>query len=88
MHIVSYSDIRSNLKTHIDRTINDADVTLIHRKQGGNAVLMSETHFNGLMETLYLLSSKANRNALERAIAQHKSGQAQVKSLIEVDDNE
>lgn len=41
MYVESYSDVRANLKAVIDRTINDAEITLIHRKQGGNAVLMS-----------------------------------------------
>lgn len=83
MYITSYTDVRSNLKTVIDRTINDAEVTLIHRRQGGNAVLMSEEQYNGMLETFYLLSSPANAKSLERAIAQHKANKAVPRALLE-----
>lgn len=82
MYVESYSDVRANLKTVIDRTINDAEVTLIHRRQGGNAVLMSEDYFNSLQETFYLNSTKANKASLERAIAEHKAGQAVQRQLL------
>lgn len=83
MYVTSYTDVRSNLKTVIDRTINDAEVTLIHRRQGGNAVLMSEEQYNGMLETFYLLSSPANAQSLERAIAQHKASKAIKRQLLE-----
>ena len=86
MYVESYSDVRANLEAVIDRTINDAEITLIHRKQGGNAVLMSEDYFNSLQETFYLNSTTANKKALEQAIAQHKAGKALKRNLLEIDD--
>ena len=86
MYVESYSDVRANLKAVIDRTINDAEITLIHRKQGGNAVLMSEDYFNSLQETFYLNSTTANKKALEHAIAQQKAGKALKRNLLEIDD--
>lgn len=88
MYIASYSDARANLKAVIDRTINDANVTLIHRKKGGNAVLMSEEQYNSLMETFYLLSNPANAKHLLTSIAQDKHNQIRQVSLTELADME
>ena len=40
----------------------------------GNVVLMSERLFNAIKETEYLLSTSANRNALEKSFEQARSG--------------
>lgn len=85
MYIASYSDARANLKAVIDRTINDADATLIHRKKGGNAVLISEEQYNSLMETFYLMSNPANAKYLLESIAQDKHNQVRQMSLSELD---
>lgn len=85
MYIASYSDARANLKAVIDRTINDADATLIHRKKGGNAVLISEEQYNSLMETFYLMSNPANAKYLLESIAQDKHKQVRQMGLSELD---
>lgn len=76
MKVVSYADANKSLGSILDKTINDAEVTLIHRRKGGNAVVMSEEYYNSLMETLYLLSTPSNARALERAIAQDKKNKS------------
>ena len=76
MKVVSYADANKSLGSILDRTINDVDVTLIHRRKGGNAVVMSEEYYNSVMETLYLLSTPSNAKALERAIAQDKKNRS------------
>lgn len=85
MYVASYSDARANLKAVIDRTINDADATLIHRKKGGNAVLMSEDHYNSLMETFYLLSNPANAKHLLASIEQDKNSQVRQFNLADLE---
>ena len=85
MNITSYSDARENFKSVIDKTINDADITIIHRRKGGNAVLMSEAQYNSMVETLYLLSNPANARALERAIAQDKANQGVKRELLDIE---
>ena len=76
MQVTSHSEARSNLKAMIDRVVGDRDALLIHRRSGGNAVLVSEDAFNAMQETLYLLSSPANAQGLGRSIEQFKQGQA------------
>lgn len=85
MYVASYSDARANLKAVIDRTINDADATLIHRKKGGNAVLISEEQYNSLMETFYLMSNPANAKYLLESIAQDKHNQVRQYSLADLE---
>lgn len=85
MRVTSFSDARRNFKAVIDTAIQDVDVTLIHRRNGGNAVVMSEDHYSSLMETLYLLSNPVNAKALERAIAQDKKNAGIKRELLDLD---
>lgn len=81
MQVITYSDARSNLKSAMDRVIEDHDATIITRKNGGNAVLLSEAAYNSMMETMHLLSSPANAAHLLQAIAQDRQGQAVRREL-------
>ncbi|MHA0111900.1 type II toxin-antitoxin system Phd/YefM family antitoxin, partial [Klebsiella pneumoniae] len=72
-----------NLKNVIDRVVDDADVTLITRRDAPNAVLMSQDYFDSLMETVHLLRSPANVAHLERSIAQLRAAKAEEKKLDE-----
>lgn len=85
MKITTATEARANFKTVLDRTIDDADITIIHRRDGENAVLMSESQYNSIMETLHLLSTPANARALERAIAQDKANQGLKRELLDAE---
>lgn len=86
MKIVSYSYARNALKSVLDGVQQDADVTIISRRAAeGDAVVMSLDHYNSMMETMHLLSTPANAEALARAIRQDQSGQAQPRELLEAD---
>ena len=82
MEVVSFTDVRNSFKAVIDRVVNDNDATLIHRRDGENAVLVSEAAYNSMVETMHLLSSPANARALLKAVAQDKKGQAKRKALV------
>jgi antitoxin YefM len=83
MQVISYTDARNSLKAVIDKVIEDQAPTLIHRREGGNAVLLSETAYASMQETLYLLSSPANARALMRSVAQLKAGKAKKRTLLD-----
>lgn len=86
MHVVTYSYARNALKSVLDQVVQDADVTIISRRDAeGDAVVMSLDTYNSIMETLHLTSNPANASALARAIAQDKAGQARAHRLIESD---
>ena len=82
MQGVSFTEVRNSFKTVIDRVVNDNDATLIYRRHGENAVLVSEAAYSSMMETLHLLSSSANARALLKAVAQDKKGQAKRRALV------
>lgn len=83
MKIISYTDARNGLKAVIDGVVNDADITVITRRDGGNAVVMSQAQYESMAETLYLLSNPANAAHLATSIAQHKAGKAKRRQLID-----
>lgn len=84
MRIINFSDARNSLRAVIDQVVEDADVTVISRRDAPDAVVMSFDHYSSLMETVYLLSSPANAAHLAKSLAQARAGQAQQHALIEV----
>ena len=86
MKVVTYSHARNSLKSVLDGVVQDADVTVISRRDAaGDAVVMSLDSYNSIMETLHLTSNPANAAALAKAIAQDKAGQAQDRQLLATD---
>ena len=82
MRVVTYSEARSALKSVLDQVHDDADVTIISRRDGADAVLMSLDHYESIMETMHLLSTPANAAHLAKSIAQHKAGKASRRTLV------
>jgi antitoxin YefM len=84
MRIVNFSDARNSLRTVIDQVVEDADVTVISRRDAPDAVVMSFDYYSSLMETVHLLSSPANAAHLAKSLAQARSGQAQPRELMDI----
>jgi len=82
MDAVSYSDLRQNLKSYMDKVYFDHDPLIITRKNNENLVLLSIEEYNSLMETNYLLGSEANVEHLQKSINQYKNGNAKKKELL------
>lgn len=53
MKTISFSDARNNLKSVLDSVVDDADTTIITRRDSEDAVVMSLEYYNSLMETIY-----------------------------------
>jgi len=83
MKVVNFSEARNKLKAVLDQVVDDADYTIITRRDAEDAVVMSLDYFNSLLETVHLLKSPANVAHLERSIAQYKQGQVTEKDLID-----
>jgi antitoxin YefM len=83
MRVVSFSEARNSLKTVLDHVVEDADYTIITRRDAEDAVVMSLEYFNSLLETVYLLKSPANAAHLERSIAQFKQGKLVERDLVD-----
>ena len=83
MRVISFSEARSKLKAVLDRVVNDADYTIITRRDAEDTVVMSLDQFNGLMETVHLLKSPANSAHLSRSIEQYRQGLKERQGLID-----
>ena len=84
MTVVNYTEARNNLKSILDTVVEDADYTIISRRDAEDAVVMSLESFNAMQETLHLLRSPANAAHLERSIAQFRAGEVEEHPLTDV----
>ena len=83
MKIVSFTEARNGLKSVLDSVVNDADTTVITRRDSEDAVVMSLDYYNSLMETVHLLRSPANAEHLNRSITQYNAGKTTPRDLID-----
>ncbi len=83
MKVINFSDARNNLKSVLDQVVDDADYTIISRRDSENAVVMSLETFNSLMETFHLLKSPANAAHLAKSIEQFKNGEVKERDLLD-----
>lgn len=82
MEVINYSILRNNLKEVLDKVSEDQETYIVNRGNT-NAVIISLDEYNSWKETLYLLSTEANRKSLEVAIERDKKGEFLVRDLIE-----
>ncbi len=83
MQVINFSEARKNLKAVIDQVIDNADYTVIARRNSPNAVVMSLDTFNRLMETVHLLKTPANAAHLARSIEQYRQGKLIQQGLVD-----
>ena len=83
MKVVNFSEARNHLKRVLDQVVDDADYTVITRRDADDAVVMSLDQFNGLMETVYLLRSPANAAHLSKSIQEYRAGKTQEHGLLD-----
>ena len=83
MKIVSFTEARNSLKAVLDGVVNDADTTVITRRDSEDAVVMSLDYYNSLMETVHLLRSPQNAEHLNRSIAQYRAGKTTARELVD-----
>ena len=70
MQAVFYSHARNNLRDIIDKVCDNFDEYIITTKNNKTAVLLSYEEYSAMKETMYLLSSKNNRDRLNEAVEQ------------------
>ena len=83
MRAISYSEARENLKSVIDQVVADRAPIAITRQRGEGAVLVSESEWASMEETMHLLSSPANAKRLLESIAELDAGNGEEHELID-----
>ena len=71
--VITASEARSQLFPLIERVNADSTPIFITSKKG-NAVLVSESEWESMIETMYLLRTSANRERLARSMEEARTG--------------
>ena len=83
MLVANYSEFRTKLKNYLDAVENNDETLIVKRGSGQGTVVISLDEYNSMMETAYLMSTRANRLHLEESIAQLDEGLAKERELVE-----
>ncbi len=75
---ISITEARANLKKVIDSVIDDHAPVAITRRGAGAAVMVSMDDWNGMVETLHLLSSPKGAARLLRAVNSDGKGRVEM----------
>lgn len=81
MQAMFYSAARNNLRSMIDSVCNDCEEYIITTKDNQSAVLISYEEYASMKETMYLLSSKTNRDRLMDSIEEIEKGQFTIREI-------
>ncbi|MBA7587826.1 Antitoxin YefM [subsurface metagenome] len=82
MIVANYTEFRLKLKKFLDDIEQNNETLIIKRGTGKGTVMISLNEYNSIMETVHLLSSKANADRLYESIKQMKEGKVVRKDLI------
>ncbi len=81
---VNFTDLRNRLAHWFDRAHQDRAPILVTRQGHEPVVMMAQSDYESLMETLYLKSSPTNAARLDAAIARLDAGAGLEKSLADL----
>ena len=80
----SYTSLRANLSSVLDRVIDDQEVVIVKRKGGlRDVALIPAAELSSMMETLHLMSSPKNAARLLAAKRRADRGKSGKPSTIE-----
>ena len=83
MKALSFSDARANFKAVMDQVVADKAPITITRRKAESVVMISESEWASVKETLHLLSSPKNAKRLLDSIAELDAGKGEPRVLIE-----
>jgi antitoxin YefM len=78
MEIVNFTEARQNFKSVLDRVTDNVDCAIVVRRGGDDAVIMSKSHYDSIV----------NAARLRDSIAAVEAGETEEHDLIEEVDSE
>lgn len=82
----TYTAARDQLKALMDRVVNDREVVMVRRRQGGDVALVAADELEGLLETAHLLRSPRNAARLLAALERARGESLPTLSLEDLND--
>ncbi len=83
MDAMTYTAVRANLASTMDRVCDNHEALIITRNGEQAVVMLSLEDYKALEETAYLLRTPANAKRLRAATAQLAAGKGQERQLAE-----
>ena len=83
MHAITYTTVRANLASVMDRVCNDHEALIITRNGEQAVVMLSLEDYKALEETSYLLRTPANARHLLAAVTQLAANNGVERVLVE-----
>ena len=74
MTYVSYTELRQNLKKHLDEVCDSRMPLVVTRRSGEPVVMLSLAEYESLEETLHLLRAPINAERLLQSIKEAEAG--------------
>ena len=74
MRTANYTDFRKNLKTEMDRVLEDGDALVVERGYNKGVVLISLEEYNSIVETEYIMSNPQVVADIERSRKEFEEG--------------
>jgi PHD/YefM family antitoxin component YafN of YafNO toxin-antitoxin module len=68
MTTINATSLRKNLFEYLNSAVEYSDVINVNTKKG-NAIIISEEDYNGLLETLYLMGVPGMKEALDEGVS-------------------
>ncbi len=69
----TYSALRQNLASYLDRVVDDREVVVVKRRGARDVAIIAADELASLEETAYLLRSPANAKRLREAFVESKA---------------
>ncbi len=77
----TYSQAREQLKTLMDRAVDDREVIVVRRRSGDAVAIIAADELESLTETAHLLRSPRNAERLLAALASARQGAGEPMSV-------
>ncbi len=81
----TYTAARDQLKALMDKVVDDREVVLVRRRQGGDVAMVAAEELEGLLETAHLLRSPRNATRLLKALERANSDSLPPLRLVDLE---
>jgi antitoxin YefM len=77
----TYTSLRANLASVLDRVVRDQEVVIVRRKGASDVAMLPASELTGLIETAHLLRSPRNARRLLQALRRAERGKGRPGSV-------